>query len=82
MARNEYVQSSVGHFIDTYVTKKLNYVSTVPAFNMASIFFVFSFFAKNEEFSAIFREKRKKNEKKSYGKLPTVSLELKELQKI
>ena len=33
---------------------------------MAPIFFAFSFFAKNEEFAAIFREKRKKNEKKSY----------------
>ena len=32
---------------------------------MGCIFFVFSFFAKNEEFSAIFREKRRKNEKKS-----------------
>ena len=31
---------------------------------MAPIFFAFSFFAKNEEFAAIFREKRKKKRKK------------------
>ena len=37
---------------------------------MGCIFFVFSFFAKNEEFLAIFREKRRKNEKKSNVKSP------------
>ena len=36
---------------------------------MAPIFFVFSFFAKNEEFSAIFREKRKKKRKKIICKI-------------